>query len=98
MADVHQVSVQVGEWRFDRAAYDAAADVLYLHVGDPAGAVEFDSSDEGHHLRYDADGHVVGLTIVNARRLLERDGEIVVTPPALHLRADEIAPAFAGAA
>lgn len=98
MADVHEVSVQVGEWRFDRASYDAAADVLYLHVGDPTGAVDFDSSDEGHHLRYDAAGRVVGLTIVNARRLLERDGEIVVTPPALHLAADELAPALAGAA
>jgi hypothetical protein len=33
---------------------------------------------------------------VNVRRLLERDGEIVVTPPALHLQANEIA--LAGAA
>jgi uncharacterized protein YuzE len=98
MADLHQVSVQVGEWRFDRASYDAGADVLYLHVGDPADAVDFDSSDEGHHLRYDGAGRVVGLTIVNARWLLKRDGQITVTPPALHLGADDLAPALAGAA
>jgi hypothetical protein len=71
---------------------------VLLHVGDLAGAVELDSSDEGHHLRSDAAGRVIGLTTVNARRLLERDGEVVVTPPALHLRAHEIAPALAGAA
>jgi uncharacterized protein YuzE len=98
MADVRGVSVQIGAWRFDRASYDPRADVLYLHVGDPSDAVQFDSSDEGHHLRYDASGQLVGLTIVNARWLLERDGEIVVTPPALHLGAADLAPALAGAA
>ena len=98
MADVNELSVQVGDWRFDRATYDERADVLYLHIGDPASAVDFDASEEGHHLRYDAAGQVVGLTIVNARWLLERDGEIVVTPPALHLGAAELAPALAGAA
>lgn len=87
----------MGQWRFDRASYDARADVLYLHIGDPASAVDFGASEEGHHLRYDAAGQVVGLTIVNARCLLERDGEIVVTPPALHLGAAELALALAGA-
>ena len=39
--------------------YDGDADVLYLHVGDPAAAVEFEESPEGHALRYDAGGHLV---------------------------------------
>lgn len=94
MADVQRLNVQIGGWRFDRASYDARADVLYLHAGDPARAVAFDSSEEGHALRYDAAGQVVGLTIVNARWLLERDGEITVTPPALHLGAADLAPAL----
>lgn len=95
MADVQPVSVRVGAWTFDRAAYDGRADVLFLHAGEPARAVAFDSSEEGHALRYDANGQVVGLTIVNARWLLERDGQITVTPPALHLGAAELAPALA---
>lgn len=96
MADVQHVKVKVGAWTFDRTTYDPAADVLYLHAGEPGQAVTFDSSEEGHALRYDAAGQVVGLTIVNARWLLERDGEITVTPPALHLGAADIAPALAG--
>ena len=32
-------------------------------------------------LRFDAAGKIVGLTIINARWLLERDGELIVTLP-----------------
>ena len=35
----------------------------------------------GHHTRYGPDGSLVGLTIVNARSLLEQAGEIVLTLP-----------------
>ena len=61
--------------------YDGGADVLYLHVGDPASAVEFDESPEGHALRYDAGGHLVGVTIVNARWLLEQGEQVTITLP-----------------
>jgi hypothetical protein len=47
--------------------------------------------------RRELDGKLVGITIVNARWLLERDGVIVVTPPQLRLEADELAPALAAA-
>ena len=67
---------------FDRASYDAEADVLYLHVGDPSTAVAFDASPEGHALRFDCTGQLVGLTIVGARRLLDADGSVSVTLPA----------------
>jgi YD repeat-containing protein len=75
------VSVRVAGIEFDKVAYYRGEDVLYLHVGDPAGAVDFDESPEGHHLRYDPEGRLVGITIVNARWLLEQDGRIVVTLP-----------------
>jgi YD repeat-containing protein len=68
------MTVTVVELTFDNVAYDDAADVLYLHVGDPSDAVGFDESPEGHALRYDAAGRVVGITIVNARWLLEQGG------------------------
>jgi uncharacterized protein YuzE len=75
------VSVTIGGTLFDRVSYDREADVLYLHVGDPRSAVDFDESPEGHALRYGADGRLVGMTIVNARQLLARDGSITVTVP-----------------
>ena len=66
---------------FDNVFYDIDADVLYMHVGSPSTAGDFDESIEGHHTRYDADGSLVGITVVNARWLLEEDGVIVVTLP-----------------
>ena len=82
------MSVTFGGVTFDRVDYDREADVLYLHVGDPHTAVEFDESPEGHALRYDAAGRLVGLTLVHARWLLERDGRLTVTLPAPQLQAD----------
>jgi uncharacterized protein YuzE len=76
---------------FDRVVYDRASDVLYLHVGDPETAVDFDATPEGHHTRYGPDGGLVGVTIVNARRLLEQDGEVVLTLPEQTVRAPDVA-------
>ena len=75
------MSVRIGDIDFESARYYADGDVLYLHNGSPSDAVDFDGSPEGHHTRYDAAGNLVGITIVNARYLLERDGVIVVTLP-----------------
>jgi uncharacterized protein YuzE len=73
------MNVKIAGIEFDNTFYDREADVLYLHVGDPAAAVDFDGTPEGHHTRYGPDGSLVGLTIVNARWLLEQEGEIVLT-------------------
>ena len=89
------MTVTVGDITFDNVLYDRDADVLYLHVGDPGSAVSFDESAEGHALRDDADGTLVGITIVNVRWLLERDGAIVLTPPQLRLEADGVAEVLA---
>ncbi len=75
------MSVTIGPITFDRVQYDADADVLYLHVGDPGSAVDFDETPEGHAVRLDATGHVVGVTLVGARRLLDEDGDLHVTLP-----------------
>jgi YD repeat-containing protein len=74
-------SSRVGDLIFDNVAYDDGADVLYLHAGEPSLAVEFDESPEGHALRYDHAGRLVGITIVNAKWLLERDGQVTITLP-----------------
>ena len=66
---------------FDNCFYDRDVDVLYLHSGHSTTATAFDACPEGHHTRYDAAGNLVGITVLNARRLLQRDGVIVVTLP-----------------
>jgi uncharacterized protein YuzE len=75
------MSITIGGVTFDRVAYDREGDVLYLHVGDPITAVDFDESPEGHGLRFDASGHLVGLTMVSVRRMLEAGKPITVTMP-----------------
>lgn len=75
------MSVKIGDIVFEDASYYAKGDVLYLHNGSPSDAVDFDACPEGHHTRYDAAGKLVGITIVNARRILQEDGVLVVTLP-----------------
>lgn len=75
------MNLTIGHTTFDRVRYDVDSDVLYLHVGDPANAVDFDETPEGHALRLDGKGRIVGLTIVRPKHLLERYGEVRVTLP-----------------
>ncbi len=91
------MSVKIAGIEFDRVDYDRDADVLYLHVGEPSSAVDWDESDEGHALRYGPDGAIVGITIVNARRILEEDGEIAITLPRQRVVAKDLGPVLAAA-
>ncbi len=75
------MTVSIGKLDFDRVRYDAEGDVLYLHRADPKEAVDFDESPEGHHLRFNAAGALIGVTIVNAKWLLDNEGKIVLTLP-----------------
>ena len=92
------VNIHVGPFVFDQANYDVENDVLYLHVGAPREG-EGEETPEGHIVRFDpGTQQVVGLTVINARRLLERDGRLVVTvPETVEASADELAPAMAPA-
>jgi YD repeat-containing protein len=84
------MSVTIATIDFDRADYDRDADVLYLSIGDPARAVEFDETADGHALRYDADGHLVGVTIVGARQLVEQHSDVRLEAP-ITVSADALA-------
>ena len=67
--------------------------MLYLHHGDSSRAVDFDASPEGHALRFDGRGSLVGVSILNARWLLDHEGEIritVPTPEQIHLAPDQL--------
>lgn len=73
------MTVTIGHLTFDNASYDEQGDVLYLHSGERQAAADSEETAEGHDLRFD----VIGLTIINARWLLDRQGEITVTLPEL---------------
>ena len=89
------MTVIIGNIRFDHATYDERGDVLYLSVGDRREAAESLGTPEGHAVRYDAAGKVMGITIVNARWLLGRDGKIRITiPERIDISAEALAPAL----
>jgi uncharacterized protein YuzE len=90
------VNIAIGSLSFSQASYDVDKDVLYLHVGEPQPA-EGEETREGHVLRYAlGTDRVVGLTVLGARGLLERDGRLVVTvPETVETTADALAPALA---
>ncbi len=90
------MSVTVGNITFDHTSYDKEGDVLYLHVGEPNPAAESDQTPEGHVVRFDEGGSVIGLTIINAKWLIDRDGGVLVTLPDLkRIDAKDLEPALA---
>jgi uncharacterized protein YuzE len=47
---------------------------------------------EGHGVRYDTEGQVMGVTIIGARRLLDRAGHLTITlPHAVRVEARDLA-------
>jgi hypothetical protein len=75
------LGIKIGPLVFDNAEYDSAGDVLYLHVGLPQEA-EGEETPEGHVLRFEpGTQRIIGLTVINARWLLDRDGRLTVTIP-----------------
>jgi uncharacterized protein YuzE len=89
------MSVTIADITFDRVEYDSDADVLYLHVGDPSTAVDFDETPEGHALRFDAEGKLVGITLVRPKHLLDESGGLRITLPVpSEVSAGELTPAL----
>lgn len=93
---MERVNITIGPLSFDHADYDAENDVLYLHVGEPE-VGEGEETPEGHVLRYaPKTNQVVGLTVLGARRVLQRDGRLLVTvPETVETSAEQLAPALA---
>jgi hypothetical protein len=52
---------------------------------------------EGHNIEYDQSGAVIGMILVNARFLLERDVVLTLSLPPEHLAAAELAPVLVAA-
>ena len=87
-------TLKINELEFDHASYDKDADVLYLSIGEPRAATGVETP-EGHIVRYDDEGHVVGLTIIGARELLATQHRVDITLPArTELRSEDLEPAL----
>jgi uncharacterized protein YuzE len=92
------MTVHIGPYEFDRVSYDNDRDVLYLRRGERRAAAGTFGTPEGHAVRLDEDGEVIGITIVNARWLLERDGKVHITvPSSIEANTDELAEALGAA-
>jgi uncharacterized protein YuzE len=93
--------VQMGRHVFDDVVYDSEGDVLYMHKGRPVPAAKTLASSEGHAVMLGDTGEIIGITVVNAKWLAERDGQITVTVPEMALpdrletSAADLAPALA---
>ena len=66
--------------------------MLYLNVGEPRPPARGLETPDGHAIHYDEDGAIIGLTLLNVRQTLERDGELTLTLPPEHLAADVLRP------
>lgn len=90
------MTVRMGSHEFDDVVYDAVGDVLYMHKGKPAPAAKTLASPEGHAVMLNNTGEIVGITVVNAKWLAERDGQITVSiPERLETSASELASTLA---
>jgi uncharacterized protein YuzE len=92
---MEHVNIAIGALSFENTDYDAENDVLYLHVSDPQ-VGEGEETPEGHVVRYaPGTSRVVGLTVLGARRLLDRDGHLAITvPETVETTAEQLAPAL----
>lgn len=91
------MTVRIGDYEFDHVSYDARGDVLYLRAGESRPAASTYGTPEGHAVRFDEAGNVIGITIVNAKWLIDRDGKITITVPELiETPAEDLGPALAG--
>ncbi len=92
------MTVHVGPYEFDHVSYDSDGDVLYLRRSKQQAAADTFGTPEGHAVRLDDDGNIIGITIVNAKWLVEHNGKITITVPNLiETNADDLAAALAAA-
>ncbi|HEY4810630.1 MAG TPA: DUF2283 domain-containing protein [Solirubrobacteraceae bacterium] len=92
------MTVHVGPYEFDHVSYDSNGDVLYLRRGEQQPAADTFGTPEGHAVRLDGNGDIIGITIVNAKWLVEHNGKITITVPNLiETNADDLAAALAAA-
>jgi uncharacterized protein YuzE len=75
---------------FDHHHYDKRGDVLYLNIGEPQAEAHGLETAEGHAIHYDENWAVIGLTLLNVRWTLEREGQVTVTWPEERVKAERL--------
>lgn len=89
------MTVKIGKHAFDEVRYDEVGDVLYLRVKGAAKAALTDATPEGHAVTFDGSGALIGMTIVNAKWLTEKEGKLVITlPERIETSAEALEPAL----
>ena len=72
--------VRVGPYSFRYVTYDASSDVLDVAMVAPRPGRR-ERTPEAHFLRFDEEGRFFGITFMDARRQLEREGGVYVNLP-----------------
>lgn len=72
------IHVSASDLRLE-GSYELTSDVLYLSAPDDDKRAPAQETPEGHGVRLDDQGRVTHLTAINAKWLLDRDGELVAT-------------------
>lgn len=75
---VATVHVHAADLRLD-GTYEPIGDVLYLSSADDDKHAPAQQTPEGHAVRLDDQGRITHLTAINAKWLLDRDGELIAT-------------------
>lgn len=57
------MTVRIGPYEFDEVSHDREADVLYLHRGTQRPASDTVATPEGHAVKLDDAGRLIGLTM-----------------------------------
>jgi hypothetical protein len=92
------MTVTIGHLTFDNATYDERGRHPLPACRRAPGCRRQRGDPRGHVLRFDATGKIIGLTIINAKWLLGRDGEITVTlPEQVHVEPAALEEALAAA-
>ena len=74
------MSLRAGPYTFSHVTYDAPSDVLYAAIDAPRPGSRAETP-ESHLLRFDERGRFFGITLVNPRRQLDREGAVFVSLP-----------------
>lgn len=90
-------TIKIAGVEFDDVTYDREADVLYLWAGKPRRPAFDDASPEGHYIQFGEDGAVIAITILNARRIFEREGSIPITLPEHQVEVTDLGAVLAAA-
>lgn len=72
------VHVSAADLELD-GSYEPVGDVLYLSAPGDDKSAPAQETPEGHAVRLDHEGRITHLTAINAKWLLERDGELIAT-------------------